>query len=274
MNPVFTRHKEYGISFLKGGNGKPFLLLHGIPGSVISWEKVGFLLQNRYQVIIPDLLGFGESDFPKGDYYMENQARYIRELLRHLGITNLYLGGHDFGGPVALTLMRLFPDLEIRGLVLSGTNVFTDTYIPPPLRIAKVPILGKIFFKIMAGNIFGLWMMYQQAFKNKSKNSWKRFKKHLTAGCMEFTAKIFHKSLADLKSNYKELEDMLPRIAVPTIVLWGALDPFFSVSVGERTHKAINNSAFRIYDDTGHFVPEERPTEVAADIIKFFNTND
>lgn len=274
MNLEFTRHKDHGISFLKGGNGKPFLLLHGIPGSAFSWEQAGLLLGNHYQVIIPDLLGFGESDFPQGDYYMEQQARAIRELLRHLGVTSLYLGGHDFGGPVALTLMRLFPDLEIRGLVLSDTNVFVDTYIPPPLRIAKVPLLGKLFFKVMAGNLLGMWMMYQQAFKNKSQTSWKQFEKHLTPGCLEFTSKIFQRSLADLKKNYQDIEEFLPRIGVPTLVLWGTLDPFFAVSVGERTHTAIKNSAFEVYAHTGHFVPEEMPADVARDIINFFGTKD
>lgn len=44
----------------------------------------------------------------------------LRGLLTDLGIKTLYLGGHDFGDPVALNLMRLFPELEIKGLVPSA----------------------------------------------------------------------------------------------------------------------------------------------------------
>lgn len=269
MRPELTRNKENGVSFLEGGAGDVFVLLHGIPGSTFSWQQTGLILQDQFHVIIPDLVGFGESDAPSGDYYLEQQATSIHELLTKLGITSAYLGGHDFGGPIALTIMRLFPEFGVRGLVLSGTNVFTDTFIPIPLRMAKVPVLRTPFFKMMAGNLFGMRMMYQQAFRNKSAISWKRFKSHLTKGCMEFTAKIFQRSLADLKKNYGDIEDMLPGIDVPTLVLWGARDPFFPVSVGERTHKAIKNSLLKVYPDTGHFVPEERPAEVAQDIIDF-----
>lgn len=272
MNVKLERFKEDGISFLKGGVGDVFVLLHGIPGSTSSWQQTGLLLQDQFQVIIPDLLGFGESDAPRGDYYMIQQANSLHELLSNLGITSAYIAGHDFGGPVALTMMRLFPDFEVKGLVLSDTNVFTDTFIPVPLRMAKVPYLANPFFKMMAGNLAGMRMMYQQAFVNKSDTSWQRFKSHLTKGGMELTAKIFQRSLADLKVNYEDIEVMLPDIDVPTLVLWGAKDPFFPASVGQRTHGAIKNSVLKIYPETGHFVPEERSAEVAQDIIDFVDS--
>jgi pimeloyl-ACP methyl ester carboxylesterase len=147
LQRALSRKKEGPVSFFTGGEGDPLLLLHGIPGSAYSWEEVGSHLSAHFKVIIPDLLGFGESDLPTNDYYMESQARAIKGLLDCLGISKLFLAGHDFGGPVALTLMRLFPELEIRGLVLSDTNTFTDTYIPPPLRAASVPVLGTLFLK-------------------------------------------------------------------------------------------------------------------------------
>lgn len=274
MRPELSRRKENGVSFLEGGAGDVFVLLHGIPGSTFSWQQTGQILQDQFDVIIPDLVGFGESDAPSGDYYLEQQATSIHELLTNLGITSAYFGGHDFGGPVALTLMRLFPEFEVRGLVLSGTNVFTDTSIPLPLRMAKVPYVATPFFKVMAGNALGMRMMYQQAFRNKSDASWRIYKNHLTRGGMELTAKIFQRSLADLKKNYQDIEEMLPGIDVPTLVLWGEKDPFFPISVGERTHRAIKSSVFKVYPNTGHFVPEERPSEVAQDIIDFVDSGE
>lgn len=264
------RQRTKGLSFLGAGDGAPLLLLHGIPGSAHAWEAAGALLADRYRVIIPDLLGFGHSDLPKGDYYMEAQATALRELLDDLGIASLYLGGHDFGGPVALSLMRMFPELEIKGLVLSATNVFTDTHVPLPLRVAKIPILNTALFKAMVGNRVGLRMMYLAATKAKSEASWQRFGLHLTPTGVDLTRRIFQRSLADLKANYHAVEDMLARIAVPTLILWGANDPFFSASVGERVQETIPRSALKVYEYTGHFVPEERPTRVAQDILGFF----
>ena len=230
------------------------------------------LLADRYQVIIPDLLGFGGSDVPEDDYYLETQAKGIQQLLDKLGINKLYIGSHDFGGPVSLTIMRLFPDLKVKGLVLSATNVFTDTYIPPPLRVACIPFLNTIFFKAMAGNRIGMWMMYMAATKEKTQASWEKFERHLTPSGIDFTRRIFQRSLSDLKTNYQLIEDMLPSIAIPTLILWGENDPFFATLVGERTHSSISGSKLKIYENTGHFVPEEQPTRVARDIMDFLGS--
>lgn len=62
---------------------------------------------------------------------------------------------------------------------------------------------------------------------------------------------------------------MLPHIKTQTLILWGDSDPFFATSVGERMQRSIPGSTLKIYDQTGHFVPEEQPTQVAKDIIAF-----
>lgn len=270
MLESLNRHKTGDISFLSAGEGEHFLLLHGIPGSAFAWEEVGKHLANHYQVIIPDLLGFGQSSMAKDDFYMENQATVLNRFLNDLGITSFFLGGHDFGGPVAITLMRLFPDLEIKGLLLSATNMFTDTYIPPPLRVANVPFLSTPFFKAMVGSRIGLRMMYLVATKEKTEATWEKFKRHLTSSSIDLTWRIFQRSLADIKTNYRAVEDMLPRILIPALILWGENDPFFATSVAERTHQAIQGSTLKIYKNTGHFVPEERPVLVAHDVMEFF----
>lgn len=126
-----------GISFLDAGSGPPVLMLHGIPGSALTWAGVGSRLNDRYRVIMPDLAGFGSSDAPAGDYYMDAQADSIQRLLSALSIDDVVLAAHDFGAPVALTLLRRFPALNVRALVIAAANVFTDTYVPPPLRLAR-----------------------------------------------------------------------------------------------------------------------------------------
>jgi pimeloyl-ACP methyl ester carboxylesterase len=246
------------------------LFLHGIPGSALAWSAVGELLAASYHVIIPDLAGFGQSKLTSEDYYMEAQARAMKKVLDRLDISELYLGGHDFGGPVGLTLMRLYPEVIIKGLVLAATNLFTDTYVPPPLRIARVPLFNTLFFNIVVGNRIGARMLYTAATVQKNEASWQKFERHLTPSALDLTRRIFQRSLADLRSNYQAVEDFLGHLVSRTLGLWGANDPFFDASVGERTHRAIRGSAFKVYERTGQFVPEERPDDVARDIVDFF----
>lgn len=267
MTALLTRHTAGSLSYLAGGVGQPLVFLHGIPGSAYAWAAVGEHLTDRYQVIIPDLAGFGHSAPPTGDFYLEAQAIAIRQLLGELGVARLFLAGHDFGGPVAVTLLRLFPDLHVDGLLLSATNLFTDTYVPPPLRLAKVPLLNRLFFKAMAGNRLGLGMMYLAATRQRSEATWAKYQRHLTPGGMALTSRIFQHSLADLQGNYQLVEETLPKLTMPALMLWGAQDPFFAVDVGQRVQRTLPNATLQVYEQTGHFVPEERPTWVVRDLL-------
>jgi pimeloyl-ACP methyl ester carboxylesterase len=113
-------------------------------------------------------------------------------------------------------------------------------------------------------------MMYLAALKQKSESSWSKFRRHLTPSGIDFTRRIFQRSLADLKTNYAAIEAMLLKIKPPTFILWGDSDPFFDLTVAERMQRSIPESTLRIYRNTGHFVPEEQPKLVAGDIIEFF----
>jgi len=272
-----NRMKSSGFSYATYGpeTGPPLLLLHGIPGSSHAWEEVGATLgASGFRVLIPDLLGFGGSDEPTGDGYMEEQASGLYSLLTELGIRQPYIGAHDFGGPVALTLLRLFPSVQPRGLLLSATNTFTDTPIPFPLRSAKVPLLGRIVFRAMAGSRFGGRMMYSQAFRNKSPASRERYERHLTPRGLRRTAWIFRTSLADLPKHYAAVEAQLARIECRTLIVWGDRDPFFPVDVAQRMHRSIPGSELVVLENTGHFVPEERPERIAAEMKEFFGSEE
>ncbi|PQJ34428.1 hypothetical protein BSZ35_07280 [Salinibacter sp. 10B] len=269
MSSVLTRHKRGSLSYLRGGDGPPLVLLHGIPGSAHTWEQTGTLLAAHYDVILPDLGGFGASEslteelHLNHDFYMEAHAEAVHQLLQALKIEALYLGGHDFGGPVALTLLRLFPDQEVHGLVLSATNLFTDPFVPLPLRLASIPGLGRAVVRLFTGTSPGLRLLYHIATHNKDAFRKTDFDQHLTPSGRRQTWRTFHRSLANLQETYRETETLLPTLDLPTLVLWGDRDPFFSVDVAKRLVNTLPQASLSLLEDTGHFVPEERPEVVA-----------
>lgn len=272
MGDALERRTAGGTSYLTGGEGKTVVFLHGIPGSALTWSEVATRLQDEYRVVVPDLRGFGESDPPTGDYYMEDQARGIGDLLDELAIDEFVLVTHDFGGPVGLTMLRLFPQLTAEALVLSDTNVFTDTYVPPPLRLGRIPLIGTGFFWLLTGNRVGVRLLHRNAVKRRDAVPWSQFRQHLTASSLTMTRRIFQRSLANLEANYGDIERQLPDIRARTLVLWGDSDPFFSTAVAERTQAAIPGADLTVFKETGHFVPEERPSDVAAAIREFLRS--
>lgn len=271
MEERLHRRKVGGMSFLMGGDGSPLLLLHGVPGSAYTWLRVGSRLTTRFRVIIPDLMGFGASDAPAAGDDLEDQAQAVRQLLAHLRITHLYLGGHDFGGALALTLMRLYPELTLRGLVLAASNLFADSRLPWALRMVGVPGLGHLVAWGMAGNGLGLRLIYESAVRDKEDLPWRDFRRHRAASGLRQTRRAFRRSLAQRRLRYAEMEAALPHIHCPALVIWGDEDPYYAVAVGERIRTALPDAVLKVYAFTGHFVPEERPIETAEDIILRFD---
>lgn len=272
MSPLLSRHECAGLSYLRGGRGTPLLLLHGIPGSSHTWEEAGRLLASRYDVIIPDLGGFGESDpleHLSHDFYMEAHADAIHGLLDELSVRNFFLGGYDFGGPVALTLLRLFPAHAVEGLILSATNLFTDRAFPVPYRVANVPVLGTVFFRLFAGTRLGLRLLYWGAAHNKAAFRAADFDRHLTPSGLDQTWRLLRRSCADLHGRYEQIETLLSDLEVPTLVICGDRDPFFSVEDAKGLANALPYATLTILEETGHFVPEERPEMVAWHVDDF-----
>src|SRR5688500_15173669 len=103
-----------------GREGPTVVLIHGIPGSHRSWVEVATLLADRYRVAVPELVGWGD-DNPQADLRASAQASFLAQSLEEASITSAVIVGHDFGGPIALSLYADRPDLFV-GLALLATN--------------------------------------------------------------------------------------------------------------------------------------------------------
>jgi pimeloyl-ACP methyl ester carboxylesterase len=60
--------------------------------------------------------------------------------------------------------------------------------------------------------------------------------------------------------------ETLATVRVPALIGWGDRDPFFPVEVGRRTADLVQGARFQLYEGAGHFLPEERPAELATDL--------
>jgi len=89
------------MHYVTAGAGDPLILLHGYPQSWYTWRKVIPLLANRFQLIMPDLRGYGDSDKPLDGYDKRTMAQDIRELADSLELDRFGLVAHDRGARVA-----------------------------------------------------------------------------------------------------------------------------------------------------------------------------
>ncbi len=247
------------------GEGFPVVLLHGIPGSAPTWDGVVERLSRLHRVVVPHLLGFGASSRPTGacQLHAEAQAGALGDALDALGIDRAVVVGHDFGGPIAVTFTHNHPE-RVAGVVLLATNVFTDTPIPFPLSLVTAPGVGPAAARLLFSRP-SLAMMVRRGFGAGSSPA--ELDRYLGDKAQsESIGTIFAASLGHLAELYRPIEDALGAISVPTLVGWGDHDPFFPVEQGRRTAEAVPGADLRVYEGAGHFLPEERPEELAADI--------
>lgn len=272
MSKVLLRQDRGRTSFLIGGEGEAFLLVHGMPGSALRWKPIGELLMSRYRVVIPDLLGFGESYPAESDYFFEGQARALKQLLDTLEIEELYIGCHDFGVAVSLTLLYLYPQLAVRGLVISDAHIFSDTFKTAPLSIKMSQQLGKARWlqDLLMGTDFGLRNIYKLYTQNKIRFTWEQFRRQINPKSIITMREIMQRLSANFEADYSIIESTLADIAAPTLIAWGADDPIALPSTAQRLQQSIPNSKLVIYPNTGHFVPEEQPERMARDILDYF----
>lgn len=268
---ALSRHKVGRTSVLTGGKGPPLVLLHGIPGTALSWAKAGAALSDRFEVFIPDMLGFGGSDPPAEDGYLEEQAAALAELLDARGITDTYLAGHDIGGPLALTLMRTCPQVRVRGLVVAAANLLAKVKITPFLKITRMRFLNGLVIRVMIGNRLAHRVLYRSAVVNKASFPWSDYAAHLAGTGGKYTRLMFQRTMLEFESTYAPIEAFLPGVTVPTLLVWGAGDPILRPSLGRKIQRIVGGAELKIYEETGHYVVEEQPERLATDIAEFFD---
>ncbi len=243
-----------------------FLLIHGIPGSGATWNGVKGKLEREHRVLAPDLLGFGGQPLPpsRDALLAHSQARHLLALLDREGIEQVVVVAHDFGGPVAAHLLATAPS-RIAALALFATNAFPDTPIPFPLTLVNAPLLGPV----AAGLLFSPHSLATMVRRGVGDPTVRLDLGRYLGGKPQRTAiaSIFEASLRRMGELYGPVEYALRAATVPALVGWGDHDPFLPVGVGERTAALMPAAHFRVYEGAGHFLPEERTDEVAADIL-------
>jgi pimeloyl-ACP methyl ester carboxylesterase len=109
------------LAYDRRGKGTPLVLLHGYPLDHRLWDEMAPLLENQFDLILPDLRGFGGSSTVDAFYTMEDIASDIAGLLDFLGIQKTAIAGHSMGGYVALAFARLYPE-RVTGLGLVSSQ--------------------------------------------------------------------------------------------------------------------------------------------------------
>ena len=256
-------------------DGPAVLLLHGWPHTWLSWRKVVPLLDG-YRLVVPDLRGLGASSVPDGPYDKLTVAGDIAGLVGELGLDDVVVVGHDWGGVVAFYTAWLLGS-RARGLAVVDVTIPNDLGAGPDIaqggkrwhhafhRTALAEELVDGREAAYLGWFYDTFAASPDAIDPGTRASYVdayRGRERLRAGF-----EYYRSSEADVANARRVGEG---GITVPVLALGGAV----GFGRGEEPLQCLRYFASSDVDggvipDCGHFVPEERPDELAAHLLPF-----
>ena len=262
------------VVYRVAGKGALLLLVHGMAGSSETWRHVMPALANRFTVLAPDLLGQGQSDKPRGDYSLGAHANTLRDLMDTLEYERATVVGQSLGGGVAMQLAYQFPErCERLVLVDSGGLGREVTFY---LRMLTVPGFEAVFPLFCtprlrdAGNLIAAWL--GRAGVRSTPASQEIWRSYASLADTE-NRRAFFRSLRDVIDFSGQAVSALGRLyraaQLPTLIVWGAQDPFLPVSHAVAAHRAIPGSRLEIFDGVGHYPHCEAPERFVAVLVDF-----
>jgi pimeloyl-ACP methyl ester carboxylesterase len=255
---------DHFVSYVDQGSGDPLILLHGIPTWGYLWHGLTAALAQGRRVLVPDLLGFGYSDkADRFDRSIARQAEMIDAWMERIGIERADIAGHDIGGGIAQRLATLFPRRVGRLCVMN--SVCYDSWPVEAMLQLGHPTARRV---PAAATVAGLKQALKQGFATSPDDA------ALDGILAPYGAEVGKLSLirnaAAVNTNLTtEIVPLLPRIAAPTLILWGVEDVFQPVAFGERLAGDIPNAELVRFKHARHFVMLDQPKVVAERLGRF-----
>ncbi len=258
------------------GNRKRALCLHGFPQNAAAWRKLGALLADSFEVLMPDLRGFGRSDQAvSGAYDLDTLADDVERvaLATDLGREpQLTLVAHDWGGPIAWRFLEQQPARVSHFVCVNGphgkiyakelrdnpeqrrgawyTALFQLPMIEHLLAAGGAQALANVLLKTSKAGTFSEEdvVLYIEPLSNPER---------LRAALNYYRA--------GARALLHSASTAVVPLRTPTTLLWGEQDQALRVSICERiVREVVPHATVRLLPNGTHWIPDESPEEIAA----------
>ena len=264
------------IHYVRGGTGEPLVLIHGWPQTWYEWRGLMPQLAERYTVVAVDLRGIGGSSKPPASagYDARTLAVDVRSVMRQLGFERVSVVGHDIGLLVAHAYAVTYPEEVKRLVILEGLLVGIE---PMWTEFARNPLSWCFGFnetpelpeKLTAGRERILLRWFFDAISVRPEVITKEAEDEYVRAYSEPGA--MSASLEWYRAFPKDIEFILAsarnKLRMPVLAL-GAEKTMgrFMVPMVQQVAEDVRGG---VIPDCGHYVPEEKPEYLLAQLREF-----
>jgi pimeloyl-ACP methyl ester carboxylesterase len=243
------------------GEGPALVFVHGLGASWQSWLENIPEFARDHRVVAMDLPGFGYSELPAEDISIEGHARWCFALLDALGIDEVAVVGNSLGGFIAAEMAIRAPE-RVRTLTVVSAAVFWQDYrrAQPLVGLARLSdayvarALTRSTDAVATRPRLRSWALATAGFRYPHLIS-KELAHELVRSARRTDGFLpALEALADYP-----LDEELPKIGCPTLIVWGAHDTLVPVKDAKRMQELIPNARREVFERTGHVAMLERP---------------
>ena len=240
------------VALRRGGAGAPLLFLHGADG-LPEWPAMLDTLAQSYEVIVPDLPGFGLSQAPDFVDDISDVAYLLMDLVEQLGLTNVRIIGHSLGGWAALE-MAVRSCARIHSLTLiapAGIHVKgspkADIYMIDPDEQARLAYADPVQGAEAAERV-KITKHQDQAILNR-----------IASARLGWNPRLYN----------PRLERWLHRVSAPTLIVWGDTDRLIPPVYAQAFGALIPGARVEMVAQAGHLPHVEQRGVVSERIAAF-----
>ena len=246
------------------GAGPSVILLHPFPANHEFWLPVMEYLSSRYQLIMPDLRGHGESALGNGPATMQKHAFDVARVMTDAGVDRAPLIGVSIGGYTLFEFWRRFRD-RVSALVLCNTKAGADTAEARASRLeAANDVLQRgtePFFESMLPKLLGETTRHSRPDR--------------VEGALRMMRKMTAEDVAGVQRGMAERPDSvatLKTVNAPVLIITGDEDVLTGVPEAELMKQNISGSQMKIIAKAGHYSPWEQPEEAGKLLRQFLDS--
>ena len=241
----------------RAGAGEPLVLVHGFLGGSAQWAGEIAAFSRQFDVIAPDLAGYGAASDRAAPHDMATHARAVLATLDALGIGAFHLLGHSMGGMVAQEVVHLAP-ARVRRLVLYATAA--QGSIPgrfETMARARERVAEEGMSRV-ARRISATWLLDRERSPAYAA---------LAALALQSSAQAAMAGLDAMEA--WDGRDRLGGIGVPTLVVWGEHDRSYAWPLIEALWRGIPGASLAVLPACAHALHGERPALFHALVLDF-----
>lgn len=265
----------------EAGEGSPVLCLHGWPQHWWVWREVIPALAGEHRVICPDLRGFGWSEAPPGPYEISELAADMVALLDELGLDEVDLIGHDWGGYTGFLLCLDAPERIRNYLALGIVHPWFEPPKPSPQALQRAayqfilatPFLGEGVLRFQPGFVKLVLRRGAHPTMRWSEEDLTRYadsfrpRDHALAASHVYRSFLLRELPRLKKGHYRSR-----RSSVPTRILTGEADPVVRMGIMAGYEPYADDMSVEEIAGCGHFIAEEKPELVVERARALFGT--